>query len=668
MLVNKELFRYRPDIDGLRAVAVLSVIFYHFNKNLLPGGFMGVDIFFVISGYVVTATIFRYQSNNLKKYLLTFYARRIKRILPNLIVVIVFFSVISFLFIPPINAGGIIKSGMYSLLGVSNFYFVFEDFDYFGIGSQSNPFTHTWSLGVEEQFYLIYPFVIYLIFTHFKKSHLTGLLILIGLGLLSAVYSGYSFYSDPVYAYYYMPSRFWELAAGGALFIAQAGGYRIDKDLSYKWATIWQMIAVIFVAYGLFFSSGSVGFPFPGAVPIVAGTSIIIFVGNAENNPISKILSLGPFVYIGILSYSLYLWHWPIITLFHWTFGLESIYTILAASFFTVLLSWLSFKYVEQKFRKITISNNQLRVIGIGVIATVFSVIGLKFGFNELNKLSNDTYNPIAFQNVKVPKKAWPKSVTECHYRYYKDTEQEAIERCLGGIDRKKTAKTIYMLGDSHMQALYAMALSATKNTSITVKQIHNNSVPKILDGINSGLADIDYVIKKSKPGDLIVVSFYRGKFYDGWTQVPLDKDPMSELKVRERYQNSMQYFSIFANKLSRKKISLLLINDVPQMRNPVRIQQCLVQKKFGLPNACDVKAIQSLHSRKPMTSLFTELSDKYLNVYMWDPHSLVCPDEVCRFRDSRGFVMIDHNHISREMSEAMADEFRDYLNEYNLI
>ena len=668
MLVSKEQFRYRPDIDGLRAIAVLAVIVYHFNKNLLPGGFMGVDIFFVISGYVVTATIFRYQSNSLKEYLLTFYARRIKRILPNLIVVVVFFSVISFLFIPPINTGGIIKSALYSLLGVSNFYFVSEDLDYFGVGSHSNPFTHTWSLGVEEQFYLIYPFVLYLIFTHFKKSHLTGLLILIGLGLLSAVYSFYLFYREPIYAYYYMPSRFWELSAGGGLFLAQAGGYRIDKYLSYKSATIWQLVGGLLVAYGLFFSSGSEGFPFPGAVPVVVGTSFLILVGGASNNPVFKILSSSPVVNIGLLSYSLYLWHWPIITLFHWTLGLESVYTILTASFLTILLSWLSYKYVEQRFRKITISNNQLRVIGIGLVATLFSVIGLKFGFNELNKFSSDTYNPIAFQNIKVPKQLWPENVKECHYRYYKDTEQEAVTRCLGKVNEIKAGRTIYMIGDSHVQTLYAMALSAIGNKDSAVKQMHNNSIPKILEGTKSDLADIDYVVQTAGPGDLLMMSFYRGKFYKDWIQVPLDKDPMLEEGVRERYQNSMQYFSKLANKLSKKNINLLLVNDVPQMRNPVRIQQCIVQNKFGLSNACDVNAKQSLHSRKPMTLLFAELSRKYSNVFIWDPHPLVCPEKICRFSDSRGFIMVDHNHISREMSKAMAGRFRDYLNKYDLI
>jgi peptidoglycan/LPS O-acetylase OafA/YrhL len=154
--------KYRPEIDGLRAVAVSAVIANHFDKSLLPGGYLGVDIFFVISGYVITASLMQDKSSNLSEFLMTFYVRRIKRLLPPLLTCIIITVLLGALFIDPSSFKSSLRAGLYALVGLSNFYFIAQETDYFATSAELNLFTHTWSLGVEEQFYLVYPTLFWL--------------------------------------------------------------------------------------------------------------------------------------------------------------------------------------------------------------------------------------------------------------------------------------------------------------------------------------------------------------------------------------------------------------------------------------------------------------------------------------------------------------------------
>ena len=152
--------RYRPEIDGLRAFAVVAVIINHFNKDLLPGGYLGVDIFFVISGYVITSSLFERPSRNFKDFISGFYERRIKRLVPALSVFVLITSIVICLFNPDPQLS--IKTGFTSLWGLSNLYLLKQSTDYFSQSSELNVFTHTWSLGVEEQFYILFPLLIWL--------------------------------------------------------------------------------------------------------------------------------------------------------------------------------------------------------------------------------------------------------------------------------------------------------------------------------------------------------------------------------------------------------------------------------------------------------------------------------------------------------------------------
>jgi peptidoglycan/LPS O-acetylase OafA/YrhL len=217
---------YFPSIDGLRAVAVSAVMIYHLAPSALPGGFTGVDIFFVISGYVVTASLVGREHQSLPQFILGFYARRILRIFPALLVCIVATSIVAVVFIPPASWLGesIKKTAFYGIIGLSNYALIWSSDGYFSPRAEFNPFTHTWSLAVEEQFYLIAPAIVYLWLT--SRSQTGGKRVmpfaaLVLLALVSCGAAAYNTFANPEAAFYLLPSRFWELACGVLLFQAQ---------------------------------------------------------------------------------------------------------------------------------------------------------------------------------------------------------------------------------------------------------------------------------------------------------------------------------------------------------------------------------------------------------------------------------------------------------------
>ena len=202
--------RYRPEIDGLRGFAVVAVIINHFNKVILPGGYLGVDIFFVISGFVITSSLYQRPSKNFKDFISGFYERRIKRLVPALSVFVLIMSIAICLFNPnPILS---LRTGLTSLFGLSNLYLLRYSTNYFSQSTELNVFTHTWSLGVEEQFYILFPFLIWFSgFGRQTKNGIRNLFLIIGtLTITSLIGFLYLYQSNQPSAYFLMPTRFWE--------------------------------------------------------------------------------------------------------------------------------------------------------------------------------------------------------------------------------------------------------------------------------------------------------------------------------------------------------------------------------------------------------------------------------------------------------------------------
>jgi peptidoglycan/LPS O-acetylase OafA/YrhL len=337
---------YRADIDGLRGIAVLSVLFFHAGVGFLSGGFTGVDIFFVISGYLIGGHIYGEEKNGRFSWS-SFYWRRVKRILPALYSVIVFVLLIGIILLAPLDLRRLGVDAGTTLLSCSNIYF-WHTQDYFAAQSELRPLLMTWSLGIEEQFYIIVPFI--MIWAIRKRISLQ--MLLGALTTLSFAIAYWQVQHLPKTAFYLLPSRAWELLAGVMLAIFVHGKALADgRNTGKIIANVVSIIGFALVASPLFFLKISIPFPGFSALPTVIGTVLLLAIRDSWIH--RAILSPGPFRYVGRISYSLYLWHWPILSFASIVLGRKpSVRASLALLAIAFLLSIASYNLIEQPFRK----------------------------------------------------------------------------------------------------------------------------------------------------------------------------------------------------------------------------------------------------------------------------------------------------------------------------
>ena len=334
---------HRPDIDGLRCIAVSSVFLYHLNNNILPGGFTGVDIFFVISGFLISRIIVTEVSNG-SFSIAHFYARRVRRIFPALFAMLLVSSIMAVIAFPPDLYSRFFTEFRFSALQISNFLFAQEK-GYFEPANEYSLLLHTWSLGVEEQFYLIWPFLIIGVARFCKKAFLPVLSLVT---LASLLLSDYLSISDAQAAFYMLPSRTWELGIGALTVLVARKQIR-----SAAMVNVLAIAGALLVAMPMFALNGADHFPGRNALPTVLGTAILLYTGGCRSNSFpGSILSLAPITGIGLISYSLYLWHWPLIVFHRVTAGRE-ISLASGAAIIAVALgcSLLSYFLVERPCR-----------------------------------------------------------------------------------------------------------------------------------------------------------------------------------------------------------------------------------------------------------------------------------------------------------------------------
>lgn len=344
---------YRPAVDGLRALAVLSVLFYHLKPDWWPSGYLGVDVFFVISGFVVTLSLESRSFDCWRLFLLHFYVRRVKRLLPALLVCVVVASFLAGLVMYPGSLERLLslQTGFAALFGASNVFLLTQHSDYFGIAAELNLFLHTWSLGVESQFYLVYP-LIWLLAAGRPRT-LIPLLLLLTLG--SWALQHWWLYQPDGFnaAFYLMPSRFWELGLGALVALLLSG--LSDRPAAGRWYRPVQRVARWLgfpVLAALLWAVGAGASTHPlMAVPAAAGLTAALLMLLDTPGPLPWLLAHPWLVALGARSYGLYLWHWPLLVLLRWTLGVtaQGAVVVFGLSFG---LAELSYRWVEQPWRR----------------------------------------------------------------------------------------------------------------------------------------------------------------------------------------------------------------------------------------------------------------------------------------------------------------------------
>ena len=357
---------YRPEIDGLRFVAVMPVVLFHAGISGFSGGFVGVDVFFVISGYLITGIILRELDNGTFS-IMRFYERRIRRIFPALFALIAFVCVVA----PASLLPSELRSLPYEVIGaltfVANIVF-WRQASYFATAAHEKPLLHMWSLGVEEQFYIFAPLILWLLVRRARNGVLPVILAAMVLSFALCVYFTPG---SPNPSFYLLPFRAWELLAGSVLATVST---RSCKPLFKEGFAVVGLLALLVAIFA--FDEQTVFPGYAAALP-VSGAALII--GFAEGTLVGRLLSRRPLVFIGLVSYSLYLWHWPLIVFFRDWGLLDTLSSRVAVVFLSLACAWVSWKYVETPFRR---SGNWPRPrlfrfagIGTGLLAT--AAVGL---------------------------------------------------------------------------------------------------------------------------------------------------------------------------------------------------------------------------------------------------------------------------------------------------
>ncbi len=347
---------YRPEIDGLRAVAVIAVLINHLDPHWLPGGFLGVDIFFVISGYVVTSSLLARQDGSRWQFLRRFYGRRIRRLMPALVVNIAVVSALFSMLVSPLDDffAPVMRTGTAALFGVSNLYLLRQGSNYFATDNHFNVFMHTWSLGVEEQFYLVWPAVLLLCGLGVAgagsgalRRLKVGSLLLLALSL--ALYLGLSLGGNAERAFFLTTARFWELTAGcGAYLLHRGSGSARDLGQRLalpRWRQPLALLALVALLVLLLLPEA---LRLGTTLGITALTSVLLLLLRPAGG-IGRWLCHPVCLAIGMVSYSLYLWHWPVIVLARWTLGFNAL-TLLPVLVLITLCTALSYR-LECLFR-----------------------------------------------------------------------------------------------------------------------------------------------------------------------------------------------------------------------------------------------------------------------------------------------------------------------------
>lgn len=461
-MISSSQSTYRADIDGLRAVAVLSVLFFHAEIGF-PGGYVGVDIFFVISGFLITRLIIKDLQGG-KFSILEFWERRARRILPALSVVIFFCLAAGWLLFFPLDLKALGKSVIAQSMLASNVFF-WLDSAYFASEAHTKPLLHTWSLAVEEQFYIFFPAFPF-VFRKLSQLRLSQAIACVG--LLSLALSIYCSYYHERANFYLLPTRSWELLVG-ALIAASS----MPRQFS-KWSMeLLSWSGLLAILFAVFSYDGDTRFPGAAAVLPCLGAGALIFANNNATTSVGKMLAARPLVFIGLISYSLYLWHWPLLVFVKYyrlgTIPMGERIAILVMCFVVATLSW---KFVETPFRKRVFfkGRQQIRVFAI-VTTALLCIVGVMLNLNQ------------GFPSrIPAEAQAYAEGETDFTFIHEVSLQQGLAGDFLDlGDSEQRTPLKLFVWGDSHAKAVIPVLDTLCREFSVRgVAATHSATAPLI--------------------------------------------------------------------------------------------------------------------------------------------------------------------------------------------
>ncbi len=621
---------YRSDIDGLRAIAVMSVVLYHAVPSALPGGFLGVDIFFVISGYLIGTIILKELSApsvSLWKFTLGFYARRARRILPALFAVIIVSMCLAWVILTREEMIFFTNSAAFAIAGVSNFQF-WQYTDYFGPGANEIPLLMTWSLGVEEQFYFVVPLLIFGLIRLGPKAVWAGIILIF---VASLGVSAWLSVHEPSFAYYLLPTRAWELAAGVllALWHRQPGGTKTGASMENMFAAIGAVLVISSFA----FITKEMNIPGFVTLAPIAGTVLLIhFRGSWLNR---HLLSFGPMVGIGLISYSWYLWHWPLMAFVRVASPFEpAVGTMLMIAVISGGIGYLSWRFIEQPFRRPP-GAPIFTLLRFGVAASVVIAAAgtIRLAEGVPSRLPALAHEIEAF--VKTGRGDCRLSAGEL--------DLLADETCRPS----GSEPAIALIGDSHASALGPGLKEYVTSNGYRLIQISKSACSPIL-GVGSAVTSYtehaecyefaERAIAYAEQDPSIEIVIVSGR----WKDVDLDNLDAFEQKLEQT-----------TGRLVSAGKEVLLVGDVPYFNvhapkfllssaMPMRASIFSMNRAFA---GEQTPAAQPLANIEPVMEAHAQTAER---VRFKPLRQVFCAtEETCSFSDDRGLLFIDYHHLS---------------------
>ena len=620
--------KYRAYVDGLRAVAVLPVLFFHANLGF-TGGYVGVDIFFVISGYLITGLILK-DLNAGQFYIVKFWERRVRRILPALVVVVFSTLVAGWFLLLPQAFKELGESASAQALLFSNIYFWIKSWigaGYFAPVASVKPLLHTWSLAVEEQFYLFFPFLLLAIKRFSHKSIVPAILLLGGVSFGSSVFCSY-FYSS--FNFYFLPTRAWELLIGAFL-----AATPVPERAPIRWMTeslSWGGLLAIVCA--VFCYDHNTRFPGVSALLPCIGAGALIWANSHTLTSAGKLLALRPVVFTGLISYSLYLWHWPVLVFFkYWAIDPVPPGQRMLLLLTSLVLAVLSWKYVETPFRQRSIFKTRPQIFAFGFSATtVLLISGLViFKLHGLpSRLLTSKLPTTALQYVNGDSRViWDHEVTL--------NEALAGNFVVLGTGNKQQPIGLLVWGDSHAMAVMPVLDLLCKEHRIRgVAATHSATTPLLGyrstksnfnkdDNLAYNNAVREFILKNHIPNVVIVARW--------------DNDEIPPLRS-----------GIIAtiNALNGSGTRIWIMREVPIQHWDVPNALATTVWHGGDPEKIGLPLAEYQKEFKRQNPIFEGLAAKYAGITVLDPtYFLVSSNNLCRVVEGGKPLYCDNSHLT---------------------
>lgn len=604
--MGQSVFRF--DINGLRAIAVFFVVIFHYDRNILSGGFIGVDIFFVISGYLMTGVISRrLESNSLSVY--NFYLSRLNRILPGLLFLIITVLIFGFLFIEPMSYRLVGKHAVSSLLFVSNIVYRNES-NYFDMDSYNKYLLHTWSLSVEWQFYLIYPIFLFLI------SKVTSIesvkKIVTGFTIILFIYGYYSSKQDNLSSYFFLQSRSWEMLLGGIAYF-----YPFKFKKSVKFIIYYTSLLLLFLS-AIYIKQKDLWPGYLSLFPTIS-TYLIISCSVKKNLLYNKILQ-----YIGLRSYSVYLVHWPLLVFFK---NIEININLLIYLFFTLIISCFLYFLVERK------RNYSYKFILLYLLTIILSVYISKNGFsNRVNadyQLSRQAYRNRFEGHLGLPQ--------SMEVQYFNGNELDF---------------DLILIGDSHARHFF----SYIKKHGIKVASLAldgctstKNFYSSYMKEMCSSRYEMEINFIKKYPKKSIIIS----RSFPGLGYLSIERDTNSYIGNADFNKLMINEFNIFFNEVNEGQ-NFYIIGDVPGS-NKVMFE-CLAKADLPINKIFEFFKCDKTQKRK-INLANNELKNiSYDNVKFIDTYQFLCNSSYCSVIENGIPLYSDTSHLSKAGADIVGE------------